>query len=94
MTEEKKKRYVGLSGNIQIKSGMAARLPLVLPDIKKALDDFSKKLFGMSISEAKEKGICINCGLTVTQEFRSDPDYRWTGLCKVCKAIANNDKED
>ena len=77
MTEEKKKNYVGLSGNIQVKSGMQAKIPRMLA--QEIIDDFSKQLFGMTLTEARKKGVCISC----------HSPHTWTegelaGLCKEC----------
>ena len=83
MTEEKKKRYVGLSGNIKMKSGMAAGLPRVAE--QQVLDDFSFRLFGMTLTEARKKGICVNC-----KSPHIWGEGELTGLCKECQ----HDKKD
>jgi hypothetical protein len=76
MTEEKKKNYVGLSGNIQMKSGMT-HLPKMTP--QDIIDDFSKQMFGITMTEARKKGVCISC-----QSPHTWTEGELAGLCKEC----------
>ena len=77
MTEEKKPRYVNLSGNIQMKSGMK-HLPRMTQ--QEVLDDFAFQLFGITLTEARKSGICINC-----KSPHAWAEGEMAGLCVDCK---------
>lgn len=54
------------------------------------LNNFAKKNFGRSLSEAKQKKVCVICGKKVNLkiEFRdrlSLKEYKISGLCQKCQ---------
>jgi hypothetical protein len=67
-------------------------------EIEKLALDLAQSLFGMSLSEAKEKGICIDCKSPIRYEIGADTsgengqiysdagvsEYQKTALCETC----------
>lgn len=56
----------------------------LLQDLK---DYMSKNLYGMTVSEARSKGICIECKKPALERCYSDAGrslYNMSGLCEVC----------
>ena len=57
--------------------------------LQKFLDNFAKKAFERSQTEAKEKKICVYCGNPIKMEdFRdklSIKEYKISGLCQKCQ---------
>jgi hypothetical protein len=48
-------------------------------------DEFAKMIFGMSVSEAHEKKICIACKQPITFPTELDHrEYLISGLCSEC----------
>lgn len=59
----------------------------VSDEMKKIKEKFSKKVFGMSISEAQAKGICIQCRKPALENCYSEAgkkEYAISGLCEKC----------
>jgi len=58
-------------------------------EIQSFLDNFAKKAFGRSPTEAKEKGICVTCGAKIEMgDFKdrvSIKEYGISGLCQKCQ---------
>ena len=58
-------------------------------ELQSFLDNFAKKAFGRSGTEAKEKKICVYCGKKIEMEdFRdklSIKEYEISGLCQKCQ---------
>ena len=58
-------------------------------ELQNFLDNFAKKAFGRSQTEAKEKKICVYCGNPINMEdFRdqlSIKEYEISGLCQKCQ---------
>ena len=55
--------------------------------IKKIHNNVATKTFGMTVDEALEKGICINCKKDVTTRIYSlagNREYYMSGLCELC----------
>ena len=56
--------------------------------LQKFTDDFAKKQFGVSQTEAKEKGICVFCHKKINmKDFRDElsiKEYKISGLCQKC----------
>ena len=57
------------------------------PEMHKFLDDFGKKVFGRSHSEAQQKAICVSCGkdATIFRNELSVKEYSLSGLCQECQ---------
>jgi len=57
--------------------------------MQKFLDNFAKKAFGRSPTEAKEKGVCVTCGAKIEMgDFKdriSIKEYEISGLCQKCQ---------
>ena len=57
--------------------------------IQSFLDNFAKKAFGRSPTEAKEKGVCVFCGNKIKMEdFKNQlsiKEYEISGLCQKCQ---------
>ena len=56
-------------------------------DLKEFQDSLSRRCFGMTISEANERGICIACKQPAIPKCYSDAgraEYRISGLCEEC----------
>lgn len=86
MPEEKKKRYVNLSGTVKIKSNFKQK-PRV-PDMQKAADAFAERLFGIPLSKAKAEAICIECRKPIDLsgwDEREKSEYEISGLCRKCQ---------
>lgn len=51
-------------------------------------DSLSKKLYGMTLTEALEKNICVDCKKGITEKsFYSEAgkkEYFTSGLCEFC----------
>jgi len=58
-------------------------------ELQNFLDSFTKKAFGRSATEAKEKGICVTCGTKIEMgDFKdqlSIKEYGISGLCQKCQ---------
>ena len=58
-------------------------------ELQSFLDKFTKKVFGMSQTEAKEQYICVCCHNEIKDEdFRDDisrKEYDISGLCQKCQ---------
>ena len=58
-------------------------------EIQNFLDNFAKKSFGRSPTEAKEKGVCVTCGAKIEMgNFKnrlSIKEYEISGLCQKCQ---------
>jgi len=58
-------------------------------EIQSFLDNFAKKAFGRSPTEAKEKGVCVTCGNKIKMEDFKDQlsikEYGISGLCQKCQ---------
>lgn len=55
--------------------------------VKKILDSTAQAVFGMSVKEALEKGVCVKCKQEVG-EFKdpsSEKEYRLSALCQSCQ---------
>jgi len=53
--------------------------------VQESLDSISKNMFNISMSEAKDKGICLRCGeLAVREDFVDDIIYERTALDYNC----------
>lgn len=53
----------------------------------KLVDEVAKDTFGRTHTEAKEKGICVSCGV-IPESFRdvlSEKEWRITLLCQKCQ---------
>jgi hypothetical protein len=54
--------------------------------VQKFIDNFAKKSFGRSSTEAKEKGVCVTCGAKIEMgDFKdrlSVKEYEISGLCQ------------
>ena len=57
--------------------------------IQSFLDNFAKKAFGRSPTEAKEKGVCVTCGAKIEMKDFKDrisiKEYEISGLCQKCQ---------
>ena len=57
--------------------------------IQSFLDNFAKKAFGRSPTEAKEKEVCVTCGKEIKMEDFKDrasiKEYEVSGLCQKCQ---------
>jgi hypothetical protein len=58
-------------------------------ELQELLDRTSKELYGMAITEAQEKSICISCKRKVEEgDFRdkeSKAEYRINAMCQACQ---------
>jgi len=58
-------------------------------ELQNSLDNFAKKAFGRSPTEAKEKGVCVTCGNKIKMEDFKDQlsikEYEISGLCQKCQ---------
>ena len=58
-------------------------------EIQSFLDNFAKKAFGRSSTEAKERGVCVTCGNKIKMEDFKDrisiKEYEISGLCQKCQ---------
>lgn len=58
-------------------------------ELQSFLDNFAKKSFGRSQTEAKEKGVCVTCGNKIKMEDFKDElskkEYNISGLCMKCQ---------
>ncbi len=59
------------------------------PELQKFLDNFTKKNFGISDTEAKEKQVCVFCGKEVKlEDFRNEisiKEWNISHLCQKCQ---------
>jgi RNA processing factor Prp31 len=59
------------------------------PELQKFLDNFAKKSFGISKTEAKEKMLCVFCKEKIEmKDFRdqlSIKEYGISGICQKCQ---------
>lgn len=57
-------------------------------EIQSFLDNFAKKAFGRSPTEAKEKNVCVFCGKEIKMEDFKDQlsikEYGISGFCQKC----------
>lgn len=56
-------------------------------ELKDFKDDVAKKLFGMTKTEAIEKGVCLHCGDPALKNCYSEAgakEYTISGLCEYC----------
>lgn len=56
-------------------------------EITTHLDDFAKRAFGRTVTESKEKNICVICGKPA-DKFRdplSAKEHSISGLCQACQ---------
>lgn len=62
-----------------------------MPNLNELIDEFAKKLFGITKKEAHWKEICIKCKRSV-EEFKREMDvldkeeYKISALCPKCYA--------
>jgi len=64
-------------------------------DLQEFKDQFAKRLFGRTRSEAKEKGICVDCGKKIKgfKDELSSKEYEITGFCQECQdSVFEEDK--
>lgn len=58
-------------------------------EVQSFLDTFTKKAFGRSQTEAKEKNLCVFCGKEIKMEDFKDQlsikEYGISGLCQKCQ---------
>ena len=58
-------------------------------ELQSFLDSFTKKAFGRSSTEAREKGVCVTCGNKIKMEDFKDrlsiKEYEISGLCQKCQ---------
>lgn len=58
-------------------------------ELQSFLDNFAKKAFGQSQTEAKEKKVCVFCGKGIKMEdFRDElsvKEYGISGFCMKCQ---------
>ena len=58
-------------------------------ELQSFLDKFTKKAFGMSQTEAKEKNVCPFCHKPINMEDFKDQlsikEFRMSGLCQKCQ---------
>jgi len=58
-------------------------------EVQSFLDTFTKKAFGRSQTEAKEKNLCVTCGKPIKMEDFKDQlsikEYEISGLCQKCQ---------
>jgi len=58
-------------------------------ELQSFLDNFAKKTFGRSETEAKEKGVCVFCGKEIKMEDFKDQlsikEYEISGFCQKCQ---------
>jgi len=54
---------------------------------EKRKDDLSRKLFGVSFTEAREKGYCVFCRqeIKVFRDKLSEAENKISGLCQKCQ---------
>ena len=55
--------------------------------MKNVLDSTAQAVFGMTLKEALEKGVCVKCKQKA-EEFRDPPsekEYKLSGLCQGCQ---------
>lgn len=58
------------------------------PEMQEFVDGFSRDTFGISLSDAQAKLVCIDCRTNVTNTFRdalSVKEYGISGLCQNCQ---------
>lgn len=50
-------------------------------------DTLSKELFGGTLSEAHEKGVCVQCGKKMDDFPNDESRIEWeiSGLCTICQ---------
>lgn len=59
-----------------------------VPEMQAFVDGLSKSTFGISITEAQSKLICVDCGTNAINTFRDSinaKEYRISGLCQDCQ---------
>ena len=58
-------------------------------EIQSFLDTFTKKAFGRSQTEAKEKEVCVFCHKSINlEDFKDDlsrKEYEISGICQKCQ---------
>lgn len=57
------------------------------PVIQNCIDNFQEAFFGIGMTEAKKKGICVTCKAKVTG-FSKDIyqlEYEISGMCEKCQ---------
>jgi len=58
-------------------------------EMQSFLDNFAKKAFGRSPTEAKKKNVCVFCGKEIKMEDFKDQlsikEYEISGLCNKCQ---------
>ncbi len=58
-----------------------------MPNLQEFKDNMAKDLYGMTVSEAISKGICIQCKQEALPRCHSEADkqeFKISGLCKIC----------
>lgn len=57
------------------------------PNLQKFIDEFAKRAFGRTNTEALEKKICVDCGgpATESKNERSEKEYIISGYCQKCQ---------
>jgi hypothetical protein len=67
-------------------------------EMNKEVDDFAKQLFGVTIDESIEAGLCIQCKEPAIAKCYSQAgvtEYTISGLCEMCfDAIGGADDEE
>ncbi len=56
--------------------------------MKKLRDNIAQAFHGMTMTEALEKGVCVDCKKSVEGSFKDDlsiKEYSISGLCQVCQ---------
>ena len=58
-------------------------------ELQNFLDNFAKKAFERSLTEAKKEGVCVTCGNKIKMEDFKDKlsikEYEISGLCQKCQ---------
>ena len=59
----------------------------ILQELQDGQDNMTKKTFGISITDALKKGICVKCRCQALEKCYSDAgrqQYQINGLCEIC----------
>ena len=57
------------------------------PTLQKFVDDFTKKIFGKSNTDAINEKACVTCHKKVTgfKDKLSEKEYTISGMCQACQ---------